>query len=269
MRGRVVFGATMLSAMSCIVLMAPVIPACAQVAPCVARFARGEDWSTLAQTIFLILAGGTLLAWLARTLVLALGTSRVVRKLPEEEVPIALGGAMDRAGVGDVVCIGSDVPLAFCAGILRPRIYVSRGLIGRLHPAELEAVLLHERHHSRRRDPARYAAAIALKDVCFYLPVVSWLVQHLRENAELRADRAAIQGAGRRSVAGALWTLGTDADSPGVAAFAGAAELRVTQLLGDPLPRRRPARSLVLTSGIGALSLVVTAACLVQLLPLH
>ncbi len=245
--------------------MLPVIPACAQFGPCVARAVHSEDWNAAVRTIALLLGTWTLLAWSIRTLFLCLETRRLIRQLPTQECPRELRDAVDRVGAERLVGIATDASLAFCAGVLRPRIYLSRGLIDQLRPAELDAVLLHELHHCRRHDPFRYSAVLALKDVCFYLPVLGWLARYQRESA----DRAAIQGVGRRSLAGALWALGTAADSPVVAAFAGAAELRVAQVLGDPLPRRRPARSLLLASGIGLVSLVATTGCLAQLLPFH
>ncbi len=268
MKGWLALGAIALPTIVCAVLMLPVVPACAQLGPCTARAIHAEDWNA-AGTIALLLGGGTLLAWSIRALILGLTTSRLVRQLPRQAQPTELREAMERVGVEPVICIALDISLAFCAGILRPQIYLSRGLVDQLYPSELDAVLLHERHHSVRRDPFRYAVATALKDVCFYLPVLDWLFRYQRENAELGADRAAMQVVGRRPLAGALWALGTALDSPVIAAFTAAAELRVAQVLGDPLPPRRPARSLLLASVVGMLSLVATAGCLAQLLPVH
>ncbi len=69
-------------------------------------------------------------------------------------------------------------------------------------------MLLHELHHCRRRDPFRYAVALALKDICFYLPILGCLAQYLGENAELRADRVAIVGAGRPFLLSGLFVQG-------------------------------------------------------------
>lgn len=44
---------------------------------------------------------------------------------------------------------------AWCCGLLRPRLLVSRGLLDSLSPAELEAVLAHERAHAERLDNLR------------------------------------------------------------------------------------------------------------------
>ena len=54
-----------------------------------------------------------------------------------------------------VVLVCDPRPLVFCAGLLRPRIYLSDGARRRLEPRALRAVLAHEAHHARRRDPLR------------------------------------------------------------------------------------------------------------------
>ncbi|MCA9663891.1 MAG: M48 family metalloprotease [Myxococcales bacterium] len=71
-----------------------------------------------------------------------------------------------RASVGsdaaDVRSVDSEAPFSFAAGILRPAIFVSRGLRDRVSAEVLAAVLAHERAHLRRRDLLRrYAATLA------------------------------------------------------------------------------------------------------------
>jgi hypothetical protein len=46
--------------------------------------------------------------------------------------------------------------VAWCCGLLRPRVVVSRGLLERLSPDQLEFVLLHEEAHARRKDNLRH-----------------------------------------------------------------------------------------------------------------
>ena len=78
------------------------------------------------------------------------------------------------------------------------------------------------------------------------------------------ADRSAIDTVGPKPVARALWSLGMAALSPTGAAFSGAVEVRTAQLLGDPLPKRRPgARVVAPTLGGLAFALAVMT-CLVQ-----
>ncbi len=51
--------------------------------------------------------------------------------------------------------VNTPAPLAWCAGIFRPRIYLSRGLLSRLDERQIDVVLAHERNHAARRDNLR------------------------------------------------------------------------------------------------------------------
>src|SRR4051794_37559721 len=52
-----------------------------------------------------------------------------------------------------VAVIDAPVPMAFCAGWLHPRVYVSTAALRVLSRDELAAVLAHEQHHRALRDP--------------------------------------------------------------------------------------------------------------------
>lgn len=265
-QGRLALGMPVIVMLACAVVT---VPACSRVGPCLASTAQTELWGTSIPETALLVGALTLLAWLLRLCHLVVKTRRLVAQIPVRWYPGELQQAVDRTKASRVVCVETDVPLAFCVGALRPAIYLSLGLVRHLRPTELDAVLLHEMHHSRQRDPLRYAVAIALKDVCFYLPLLGWLARHQRENAELRADQVVMQVLGPRPLAGALWAL-SNAPAPSlVAAFQGAAELRAAQVLGDPLPIRRPSGSLWLGSVVGILALLATVNCVVQIVPLH
>jgi len=180
------------------------------------------------------------------------------------DLPTKLVDAMSRTGVQGVRCLAADGPAAFCAGAIRPRILVSEGLIDRLGPDELDAVLLHEREHVRTFEPLVRAAHEAASEVFFYVPLVRWWSRHRLEDSELRADRAALDRLGQRPVAAALLALGRSTAIQGAAAFGGVAELRVAQVLGDPLPARAPGLALVAISGMGVYLALQVASCLVQ-----
>ncbi len=138
---------------------------------------------------------------------------------------------------------------------------VSEGLVDRLNARELDAVLLHEDYHARRREPLIRATAEAAAEVLFFVPIARWWSRRRIETAELRADQAAVRRVGPRPVASALCTLGSAARSQ--TAFAGVGELRVAQLLGDPLPPRRPTPRVVVSSLLGAPFLLLVAGCVV------
>lgn len=96
-----------------------------------------------------------------------------------------------------------------------------------------------------------------------------WWVQRRLEHAELEADFAAVRLVGGRPVAGALWALGGSSALAGTAAFAGATELPVARLPGDPVPSRRPgwrpwvasAGGLLLAFRVASVVVVALAGC--------
>ena len=267
MRNKVWYGLSGISALlACIGLM---VPACSGLGPCVSGPTHPQLWMSAATTTLLFLAAGTVLSWAVRFLYLVVSTAYLLRPLSLEPWCAGLRAAVARTGASRVTCVSGDAPLAFCAGIMWPRIYVTRPLVAHLGPEELDAVLLHEHHHSRRRDPLLYAARQALADVCFCLPLLRWWALRRREDAELGADRAAIEAVGHRPVAGALWALGTAAEPFGTAAFHGSPALRAAHILGDPLPRRRPSHADWLCSAVGLLSVISIAGCVSQLLIPH
>lgn len=52
----------------------------------------------------------------------------------------------------DIIVLESRTPIAFAAGLLNPRCYVTTGLIGQVSEAELEIILAHERAHIEHKD---------------------------------------------------------------------------------------------------------------------
>lgn len=52
----------------------------------------------------------------------------------------------------DIIVLESRTPVAFAAGLLSPRCYVTTGLIGQVSEAELEIILAHERAHIKCKD---------------------------------------------------------------------------------------------------------------------
>jgi len=217
-----------------------------------------------------VLAGGALfgamtIAWLARVVWILAQGARAVRRMQRTPAPSPLAVGAAHAGASRVECVTVEAPVAFCHGGLRPSILVSAGLLNQLSPDELVAVLAHEQHHVRRRDPLRRAMQQAMAEVLFWLPVIDWWADRRREASELAADRAAIRYAGRSPLAGALWKLGSYLETQGAAAFAGAAELRAAQVLGDELPGQRIPTPLWVGSAAGILFALNSAWCVAHL----
>lgn len=151
--------------------------------------------------------------------------------------------------------VAADAPLAFCAGMLRPVVYVSTGMVALLGEEELAAVLAHEHEHRRARDPLRLAAVRACGRALFFLPVVGRLGAAYASVAELGADEAAVAACRgqQRPLASALMTLTADAD-PSVL---GVAPERLDHLMGRAPGRVLPGRAVVL----GTASLLAFGAC--------
>jgi Zn-dependent protease with chaperone function len=133
---------------------------------------------------------------------------------------------------------------AFCAGLLRPRVFLSAAGRERLSDTELRAVLAHEDHHVRRRDPLRLFAARILADALFFVPALSRLERRYAELAELAADEAAVRAAGSSALASALLKLGASDHSE---ATVGLAPERVDHLCGAPTRWRLELRALGLS----------------------
>jgi hypothetical protein len=166
-----------------------------------------------------------------------------------------IGGPNPLDGHPGVNVIDDGQPLAFCAGYLRPAIYVSRGALGVLSDAELDAVLAHEHHHQRVRDPLRFACSRLLGQALFFLPVLRALGERDGSVAELQADEAAVRaGAGDK---GPLASAMLAFDSSGPAHGAGISPDRVDSLLGRPAHWRLPlwlsATSLATLSSVAVL----------------
>jgi Zn-dependent protease with chaperone function len=202
-----------------------------------------------------------------RSLVWAAGRP-VPALLQDEAAPLGLATRLD-------VVAGADA-FAITYGLIRPRILVSTGLAAALAPAEISAVLAHEREHLRHWDPLRLLAARLVAAWGCYLPAAGWLARRAALRRELAADRAAAGSAGRGVLAAALLKLASLPASPALAAASPAGdgrrslEARITQLeAGRPL-RQRPAVSRLLASG-GTLAVLAPAflccAAMSQVLP--
>jgi hypothetical protein len=152
----------------------------------------------------------------------------------------------------DALLIVDDRPLAFCAGLLRPRVYVSTGALELLDDPALEAVLAHERHHARRRDPLRLAAGRVLARALFFMPGLNELADRRQALAELSADESVLNHDPDSRSALARAMLGF-AD----AGAAGFDPQRVDHLLGEAPSWRLPAIVCVMAAGAGALMLAL------------
>lgn len=216
--------------------------------------ARG--WALIALAV---LVGFAAIAVIARA---AYATEEAHRELllaPRFREP-AVDSLTAQLSIDPVVCIESGERFAVCAGTVRPRIYVSRGLVAASGPSELLAILVHEAHHARRRDPLRRAIRQGAAATLFCLPIVRWWADRASVADELAADRAAVARCGVRPLARAL-LISAGAAPNAHASFGGAASTRVRTLNGEPVVRERPAVRLWAHSAAGALAIALSLAC--------
>jgi len=210
----------------------------------------------------------------------AMAGSRALRALMQAASrPVPMCVQSEAAVLGcafrlDVVA-GEDA-FAVTYGLIRPRILVSTGLAAALAPAEIGAVLAHEREHLRHRDPLRLLVARMVAAWGCYLPAAGWLARRAALRHELAADRAAAGSAGRGVLAAALLKLAARPVCPAIAAASPVGdgprslEARVAQLERGRPPRQRPAVSRLLASA-GTLAVLAAAslccAAMSQILP--
>jgi Zn-dependent protease with chaperone function len=166
-------------------------------------------------------------------------TVRYNRQLRRQAVPLpprltALGARLGLSG--RLTYLADPAVFACCYGLRRPRVAVTVGLLAALGDAELVAVLAHERHHLRRRDPLRYLLLDIVTSTACMAPIAAILRQRAEIALEVAADRAALAVAPRGALAGALLAAlrPTSPRLPGVAGLT-PTEARIAHLAGQPL----------------------------------
>ena len=107
-----------------------------------------------------------------------------------------LSGRIDR--------VADSAAFTFCHGLLRPRVCISSGLVELLDDGELLAVLDHEAHHGRHRDPLKILLGRSLASGLFFLPLAGALRNAYLAGKELSADAAACRRGGELPLASAL-----------------------------------------------------------------
>ena len=207
-----------------------------------------------------VVALGFLVAGL-RSGIVGVAAYREIRRLPRAAWPAKLATAAAADGIPRLVFLELTEPTAFCAGLLRPTVFISAGAVASLTPEQLNGVLVHEADHARSHEPMRRTLRQSFAYGFFYLPVVRWWARYQGERAELRADRAALATVGAKAVAGALLATNWGGPARFATGFSGGAEARVAQILGDPVPARRPPAWAVLVSIAGFSAAVWLAHC--------
>jgi beta-lactamase regulating signal transducer with metallopeptidase domain len=90
------------------------------------------------------------------------------------------------------ICVSSEIRVPTAIGFFKPLILIPAWAIGELSSAELDAVLIHEFEHLRRRDDWTNLAQKLLGSLLFFHPAVWWIEDKLALEREMACDDAVL-----------------------------------------------------------------------------
>lgn len=141
--------------------------------------------------------------------------------------------------------LAHPLPVAYCVPGPRSRLVVSEGALAALSPAELDAVLTHERAHLRERHDLVVLPFVAWGATAPWVPGMARAQAAVAGLVEMRADDVARATLGRKPLAGALCRLSGSADrSATLTSFSAATADRLRRLAEHPAPPSLLARAL-------------------------
>ena len=163
------------------------------------------------------------------------------------------------------VLVEHSEPVAYCVAGRHPTVILSTGALQELDPAQLAAVLAHERAHLTGRHHRLLALARIGSLVLPFLPLMRDADAQVARLVEMHADDAAAQASDPRSLATALVVLAAGASpAPALAAAATDAVQRIHRLLrpAEPLSaaRRRMLRATAASLAVTPVLLALTPA---------
>jgi len=210
--------------------------------------------------------GGVSLTRAARALARSLGHIRQCRQVSRET---RLPGERAAAWVMD-----GGAPCVMLAGVLRPRLVISRNVVAALSAEQLSAVIRHERAHGRSHDNLKRLLVLLAPDLLPFFPAFRSIERAWARISEWAADDGAAAGKARRSLSLAaalvrVARLGAGAAPPALVTslMADASDLseRVDRLLRPANPVARSARREPVLAASGSLLLAgAMAAVLAQ-----
>jgi Zn-dependent protease with chaperone function len=163
-------------------------------------------------------------------------------------------------GAHGVRVLPKEQPDAFVIGLLRPKLFASRGLLSMSQDVQ-DIVLAHERAHIHRRDPLRQLVATAF--LGFHLPGIAGIIRRrLQAASEMAADAHAADTFGDGSyVADVLVKLTRAHHTHPVPAFGfvGDLEVRVRRLLAPKGRELLGPTTLIAIVGAATLSAIAFA----------
>ena len=164
-------------------VLTPPVLAIAAAAPSAVPAPPSDVWPWVLAALWL--AGtAAVLAWWWRQW-------RPLRAALSHAAPLVLDRSFDTAGIAVM-----SSPTAFepgVVGILRPVLLMPDGLAERLTPAQLEALVAHERCHIRCRDNLAAAIHMLVEAVFWFHPLVWWIERRMIDERERACDEAVLR----------------------------------------------------------------------------
>jgi beta-lactamase regulating signal transducer with metallopeptidase domain len=214
-----------------------------------------------------LVAGFALFTALCGVLVMAFADAVTARRRQRELLALLAHG--DPKAPGALV-VDYPAAAAYCLPGIRSRIVVSVGTLDLLAPAELTAVLAHERAHLRARHDLVLIPFTSLRRAVPRSGLIAQAYRTVALLVEMMADDRAlrVRGLVARELAMALLRFGTaaaacDAPAGALAAAEGELTARVTRLLTPPPPLSHAAQA----AAVLAAALLVAAPLLLLIAP--
>jgi beta-lactamase regulating signal transducer with metallopeptidase domain len=226
-------------------------------------------WPGLARVVCRSVAGGacTPAVYRSAAFELALGAAAIVAGLAMSTAAWRYGRALQRSqrrtrahgdvariagrrlsGPGPAVVVDAPQPVVYCVPGRAATIVVTSAALAILDPAQLTAVLAHERAHLAGRHHLMIALTRALAACLPAVPLFTQGPSEVARLTEMCADDAAARRNGRPALVTALLAMGTGTAVPvgAMAATACAVTARVQRLLEPPRRARHTSYGLAL-----------------------
>lgn len=182
------------------------------------------------------------------TLAVALGSASAWRSQRSAR-SLARGG-------GSVLVVPGSESLAFTVGLLRPKVVVSKSLLGSIPPSMRDVIVAHESAHRRWFHPLFIFIVESLTRGLRFPPLLS-MAEDFRLALEYAADEFASRKVGSRELVAETIARVAVTSLAAVSGFEGSTVARVHRLLNPPAKSRIPLVSAALV--VGALTVVLFA----------